>query len=354
MKIDEVTFLIFFYALLLVWISLFIYFTFKKLELSDFKIGFYFTIAYKIITNIIGYSYYYGTNSIELTGGFLGNPDWLLIPILAFLSSVIRRIKFGKKIPLPNHEKIKKNTFLESNDYQPDKPIEIDSSEGKIKESKFDFIELIRQDKYIYLGAAIIFLLCILYGVYFGNKDQPNELTTDTSEKNISQNVRVSNIDIDEIPFGFEEISCEEGLNNETIVTALFNEGLENATMVYSKCFSKIEQNDISFISEVILYPLTMEEIRTLKLSYEGTGLDIYLKNNPEVFLIDGYQQFGDFSYGVEMSKIEDEIPIHYQIVSVIKNDFLVILIKAGLNNSEIVDLKGLISETLENINALF
>lgn len=353
MKAQEGVFLIFSFTFLFLWIILFFHFSLKKLEFSNSKIGFYFTIFLKIITNLFIYSYYHGANPTELIGGFLFNFDWLLIPILSLLSAVIRRIKYGKKTPL-NGNNLIKNNISESNNYQPKETFEIDTEESKTEEIKFDLLAIIRQDKFIYIGTAIIFLLSVFYGIFFGKKEQQTKLSTDNNEKILSRNIQESIFLVDNFPLGFEEISCEEGLNNETIVTTLFNQELENATLVFSKCFSKILENDISLISEVILYPLTQEEIRTFKLPYEGDGLHLYLNKNPEILLIEGYQEFGDFSIGFEMSKIEDEIPIHYQIVSIIKNDFLILLYKISINNNEIVDLKGLISETLENINTFY
>jgi len=56
--------------------------------------------------------YYYGTFSLtDRIGGFIFNIDWLLIPILTFISSVIRKSNLVKTVKTSedNENSIKKS-----------------------------------------------------------------------------------------------------------------------------------------------------------------------------------------------------------------------------------------------------
>lgn len=86
------------------WFVFLLIFIIKKPEISNLSIGIGFTLTYKIIGQIILLGvvdlYYYGFIWWEeRIPGFFINVDWLLIPIIAFISGVIRRIKRGKASP---------------------------------------------------------------------------------------------------------------------------------------------------------------------------------------------------------------------------------------------------------------
>ena len=83
--------------LIFVWITLLIHFILKNPELSNWKIGFYFTVTFIIISVFIPTFYLGRLNLTEIIGHLIFNLLWLLIPVITFISSVIRRIRFGKK-----------------------------------------------------------------------------------------------------------------------------------------------------------------------------------------------------------------------------------------------------------------
>lgn len=101
METGELFIEIFGWSFLIGLLILLIIFIVKKPEISNFKIGLYFTLAFKIIGQLIilglGNIYYFGFINInEIIFNFFLNFDWLLIPIIALLSSFIRKIKTRK------------------------------------------------------------------------------------------------------------------------------------------------------------------------------------------------------------------------------------------------------------------
>jgi hypothetical protein len=359
MTTGEIFIELIFILLLIGWISVLIYFIFKKRELSNLKIGFVFTIAYKIISiSIINATstYYYGSyNSTEMVGGFIFNFDWLLIPIITFLSCVLRKIRIVKKKALPHNENKKDLVYSDSSKNNTEKSHDIVTSESKNQNKLFDFWGRLFRNKYVYIGIIIVIIVSsVIFGITLGNKQQPNKLVISAYQPTNTPNIQELNINLEQLPKGFKEIGCEEGINNDFIIDTFFNISPEKAKIIYSKCFSKTEKDNASFISEVILYPLTQGEINNITSTYQSPGLDLYLVQNPKISLLQKYSGFGDFSIGVEMSKVEDDVDIHYQIINVIKEDFFVILIKIGLNNKDVIDFENIILESIKSIGNLY
>lgn len=332
----------------------YVYFIFKKPEMSNAKIGIRFTLASKIIKATVLSSRNGFFNGDIFISDFIVNIDWLLYPILTFISFILRKIIFGKKKSFPNNEN---NQDLDNLDLSKDSETEnlhnIDISEDKKENKPINFGQKLLREKNINNGVLIILIIIIVVGLVLGLKKQPNNLGISTYQPTKTPNIQELNINIDHFPLGFKEIGCEEGINNEVIIDSLFNFELEKAKIIYSKCLSNAEKDNPSFVSEVILFPLTQGEINNITSTYQGSALDLYLLQNPKISLLQKYSDFGDFSLGVEMSKVEDDIALHYQIIQVIKDDFFVFFIKIGLNNDEVVDFENIILESLKSIESL-
>ncbi|MBU0577227.1 hypothetical protein KJ742_03685 [Patescibacteria group bacterium] len=86
--------------LLVCWFILLIFYILKKPEQSIWKIGFNFTAVFVIIIVLmprLNIAYHYGVFSLtDFIAGLLLNLAWLLIPIIALITFLFRRIKYGK------------------------------------------------------------------------------------------------------------------------------------------------------------------------------------------------------------------------------------------------------------------
>ena len=98
MDTGEIIIIIYAFALLISWLILLIYFSFKRRDLSHWKIALYFTIAFITIRASLFYSIstiHYGNepNGTELVGLFIFTIEWFLIPIISGFVWLLRRFK---------------------------------------------------------------------------------------------------------------------------------------------------------------------------------------------------------------------------------------------------------------------
>lgn len=87
---------ILFLVCLLGWILTLFFFILKKKELSNLKIGLFFTLAYRIIKISI---FFYDVDATAFLLYILLSFDWIIMPpIIMLVSFLIRKIKFRREI----------------------------------------------------------------------------------------------------------------------------------------------------------------------------------------------------------------------------------------------------------------